>query len=90
LLSFFVHFAGFEGEYLSYLTEKRVKGAEKSDEKMVALLLTRASRETGGGRHSTPMESIVKEATKNYFSGKSRTATTYYPIGVNRSKSMKA
>jgi hypothetical protein len=27
--SYFAHFAGFEGEYLLYLTEKRVKWAEK-------------------------------------------------------------
>jgi len=29
-------------------------------------------------RHGTPMESIVREATKNYFSDKPWTATGYY------------
>ena len=32
----FDRFAGFEGEYLLYLTEKRVKGAERGDAKMAA------------------------------------------------------
>ena len=39
---FFVHFAGFEGEYSKYLTEKRVKWAEKGDVKMVAGLVKHA------------------------------------------------
>ena len=39
---FFVHFAGFEGEYLKYLTDKRVKWAEKGDVKMVTGLVKQA------------------------------------------------
>jgi len=39
---FFVHFAGFEGEYSKYLTEKRVKWAEKGDVKMVTGLVKQA------------------------------------------------
>ena len=35
LLSFFVSFTDFEGEYSLYLTEKCVKMAEKDSEKMV-------------------------------------------------------
>ena len=40
----FARFAGFEGEYLLYLTEKRVKQAEIDDAKMVAGLFTQAPR----------------------------------------------
>ena len=32
----FAHFAGFEGEYFVYLTEKRVKWAERGGAKVVA------------------------------------------------------
>ena len=32
----FVHFTGFKGEYLVYLTEKRVKWAERGGAKMAA------------------------------------------------------
>ena len=42
--SVFAYFAGFEGEYLLYLTEKRVERAEKDDAKMVAGLFTQAPK----------------------------------------------
>jgi len=41
-LDFFVHFAGFEGEYSKYLIDKRVKWAEKDDVKAVTLLVKQA------------------------------------------------
>ena len=41
-LDFFVHFVGFEGEYSKYLTEKRMKWAEKDNVKMVAILMKQA------------------------------------------------
>ena len=47
----FVHFAGFEGEYYVYLTEKRVKWAERGDAKMVAIVLNKAP--------STPFKDAV-------------------------------
>jgi hypothetical protein len=38
----FVRFAGFEGEYLTYLTEKRIKWAEIGGAKMMAIVLNKA------------------------------------------------
>ena len=38
----FVRFAGFEGEYYVYLTDKCVKWAERGDAKMVVGLLSQA------------------------------------------------
>ena len=38
----------FEGEYWMYLTEKRVKEAERGDAKMVAGLLSQAHRGISG------------------------------------------
>ena len=44
----FVHFAGFEGEYYVYLTEKRVKWAERGDAKVVAIVLNKAPSASSG------------------------------------------